>query len=115
LKKKITQIKKEARKRTNHKYVKNHYSVLRLDIINHYGGKCAFCGDTNTNHLCIDHINNDGAEHRRKMGIEAGTGTYRWLKKNNYPDGFQVLCHNHNAEKRYYNTMTMPIYSKENI
>ena len=27
------------------------YRKLRLDAITHYGGKCAYCGDTNINNL----------------------------------------------------------------
>lgn len=89
-------------------YKKNKYKQLRLNVINHYGGKCSFCGNTNINHLCMDHINNDGAEHRRKIGI-GGTLLYRWIKKNNYPDGFQVLCYNHNAEKEHHKIYSMAI------
>lgn len=83
-------------------------SKLRFEVINHYGGKCVFCGDTNINHLCIDHINNNGAKHRKEIGSDI----ISWLKKNNYPDGFQVLCHNHNAEKQNYKTMTLATYDK---
>jgi hypothetical protein len=46
--------------------------------------------------LTIDHINNDGAKHRR----EAKFGSiYPWLSKNDYPIGFQVLCMNCNWAK----------------
>lgn len=83
---------------------------LRLKVIMHYGGRCAFCGDSNINHLSIDHINNDGAEHRRKLFGEgrsaSGSKMYRWLASNNFPEGFQVLCHTHNSEKGFYGTMT---------
>jgi hypothetical protein len=78
---------------------------LRLDIINHYGGKCAFCGDSNPNHLAIDHINGGGNQHRRDVG-GSSNGIYSWLKRNGYPDGFQVLCHTHNMEKGFYGIMT---------
>lgn len=43
--------------------------------------------------LTIDHINNKGAEHRREMRKD-GISFYRWLIKNNYPDGYQCLCIN---------------------
>lgn len=84
-------------------YAKAWNAKRRLDVIGHYGGKCAFCGDKNSNHLAIDHINNDGAEHRRSIGRKL---IYTWLQKNNYPNGFQVLCHTHNQEKCFYGTMT---------
>ncbi len=46
--------------------------------------------------LTIDHINNDGAAHRKEIG-EGGTNFYRWLRKNNYPLGFRTLCWNCNC------------------
>ena len=81
----------------------NHYKEQRLTVIKHYGGKCAFCGDTNINHLCIDHINDDGAKHRKTTD---GRKFLNRLIKSNFPDGFQILCWNHNAEKQYAKIMT---------
>lgn len=54
--------------------------------------------------LTIDHIHNDGAKHRREItgGIsQNGAKLYAWLKKNNYPEGFQVMCWNHNMKKAF--------------
>lgn len=72
-----------------------------------YGGyKCACCGETEPLFLTIDHIDNNGAEHRRKITGKrhsAGYHTYKWLLKNNFPDGFQVLCMNCNYGKRMNN------------
>ena len=95
--------KKEEKDRKHRVYLEQ-----RLIVMNHYGGKCAFCGNTNVNHLCIDHINNDGAEHRKTIGRQI----CRWLIKNNFPDGFQVLCYNHNAEKQFSGTQTLATYNK---
>lgn len=71
---------------------------LKDEVIGHYGGKCACCGETEMAFLTIDHINNDGASHRRSLGVLAIN--YRWYKKSGYPDGFQVLCMNCNWAKR---------------
>ena len=49
--------------------------------------------------LSIDHINNDGAAHRRKLGSNY---IYSWLIQTNFPEGFQVLCHNCNLAKGFY-------------
>lgn len=82
-----------------------YWSNLRHEAIMAYGGyKCACCGETEPLFLSIDHINNDGAEHRRSLGYEgngkgASSATYSWLKKNGYPGGFQVLCMNCNTGK----------------
>lgn len=71
---------------------------LKTAAMQAYGGKCACpkCPETNAKFLTIDHINNDGSAHRREMKGK-GCAIYRWLKHNNYPDGFQVLCWNCNS------------------
>jgi len=69
---------------------------LRLEAIKHYGNKCACCGETQIDFLCIDHINGDGSAHRKIMTTRS---IGEWLYSNNYPKGFQVLCHNCNIGK----------------
>ncbi len=62
--------------------------------------KCT-CGQDNIDLLTIDHVNGGGNKHRKEMGIKtAGYAFYRWLYKNSYPEGFQVLCWNCNFKKR---------------
>lgn len=78
-------------------------SRMRADAINAYGGKCACCGESNILFLTIDHINSDGAEYRREKRLSGGNLVYSWLKKNEYPDGFQVLCHNCNSGRAINN------------
>lgn len=70
----------------------------RLSVIEHYGGMCACCGESRLEFLSIDHINGGGNKHRSTLK----TSIYRWLKSNNYPEGFQVLCHNCNMSKSFY-------------
>ena len=52
--------------------------------------------------LCIDHVNEDGPEHRKEMG-GGGINMYLWLRRNGYPqDGrFQVLCKECNYVKHW--------------
>lgn len=57
---------------------------------------CACCGEANIVFLTIDHINGGGGAHRRQIG----KNFYWWLIKNEFPDGFQVLCYNCNMAKR---------------
>lgn len=65
---------------------------LRQQIISAYGGACNCCGVTIPEWLQIDHINNDGAEHRKALK-STRTTIYAWLRRNNYPkDNFQLLC-----------------------
>jgi hypothetical protein len=70
---------------------------LREEVIQAYGGpRCMCCGETERAFLCIDHVNGGGYQHRK----EIGTGSfYRWLRKNGFPTGFQVLCFNCNMGK----------------
>lgn len=62
-----------------------------------YGGKCVCCGEDELDFLVIDHINDNGAEHRKEVNLRV---IYRWLWKNNLPEGFQVLCANCNLSKQ---------------
>ena len=78
----------------------NNYDRIQAEIVEAYGGfKCACCGETEPMFLTIDHVNNDGAEHRRQIGAKPGSGFYQWLKSEGYPPGFQVLCMNCNFGK----------------
>lgn len=72
---------------------------LKDRIIITYGCRCVFCGESRIVFLTIDHIDGNGAEHRRQEKISTGSKTYRWLEKNGYPAGFQVACFNCNAAK----------------
>lgn len=75
----------------------------RLKALEHYGPDCAFCGESLEIFLTIDHINNDGASHRRSVRAkgknQSGINIGAWLRKNGYPPGFQVLCVNCNHAK----------------
>lgn len=77
---------------------------LRIDALMAYSsGKqpgCVCCGETTYHFLTIDHIEGKGNIHRRE-DPQAGK-IARWLKKHNYPDGFQVLCYNCNISKGKY-------------
>lgn len=83
---------------------------LRLEVLSHYSGgtpHCRVCKITNPQYLAIDHINNDGYI-QKKQGVY-GIVLYRWLKRNNFPEGYQILCHNHNyAKHRHTQTWDEP-------
>lgn len=72
---------------------------LRMRAIKHYGGKCACCGETEYTFLAIDHIDGGGNEHRKAIKKSSGGGIVTWLIRHDYPDGFQILCHNCNMSK----------------
>ena len=69
---------------------------LREKVLLAYGNKCACCGEAEPLFLEIDHTNNDGAEHRQTIPRNR---LYQWLKKHNFPAGFQILCCNCNRGK----------------
>jgi hypothetical protein len=75
---------------------------LREECLKAYGGVCACCGEDHLQFLTIDHIDNDGAAHRKALKLHTGAQTYGWLKSNNWPEGFQVLCYNCNCAKGAY-------------
>ena len=74
---------------------------VRLICLVHYGGnppKCNCCGESYIEFLGIDHINGGGGKHRKSIKVLI----YSWLKSNNFPTGFRVLCHNCNMAKSFY-------------
>jgi hypothetical protein len=71
--------------------------ALKIRAFQAYGGCCQECGIDKLEFLTIDHINNDGAEHRREIGPDI----YPWLENNNFPEGFQILCFNCNYMKHF--------------
>lgn len=89
------------------RYGKKRRARVKEAVFAAYGGyKCACCGETEKLFLTIDHINNNGAAHRREIvGKRTGAGypTYNWLANNNFPEGYQVLCMNCNHGKRMNN------------
>lgn len=67
--------------------------MLRLMALKHYGLECACCGESEFGFLTIDHIvpSVPDVGHR--------THLYHWLRKNEYPAGFQTLCMSCNVAK----------------
>lgn len=74
---------------------------LRFEMLAAYGNQCACCGESHEAFLTIDHIYNDGAQHRRELG-RGGVGLYAFLKREGFPkDRFALLCMNCNFAKRF--------------
>jgi hypothetical protein len=81
----------------NGAYQKIYQQRIKANVMSHYGGRCVCCGETELVFLTIDHISGGGTKQRKETG--PGTAFYRWLQKNDYPIGYQVLCHNCNFAK----------------
>jgi len=86
-------------------YGQNYYRAARLQVLSHYSDgmpKCAACGLTDIDILCVDHIDGGGNKHREELFGNphcCGNTFYCWLKKNKFPVGYQILCYNCNAKK----------------
>ncbi len=85
---------------TTRKQNQEYRAKLKMEVFNAYGGAvCSCCGETHIEFLSIDHANNDGAEHRK---IVPASKLYNWLKTNNFPSGYKVLCMNCNFAKGHF-------------
>lgn len=77
-----------------------HRSQLKtkMAVLVHYGNgrlACVRCGESDINCLTIDHMKAVQGGERIKVGY-----FYRWLIKNNFPEGYQTLCMNCQWRKR---------------
>ena len=85
-------------------FAKARRQAVKAEVLAHYclGGDivCARCGFSDIAALSLDHISGNGAEHRRTVSKTGGTQFYSWVKRNGYPENFQVLCMNCQYIKR---------------
>lgn len=76
---------------------REYYHNQKAAVLAHYRNECECCGETEPDILTVDHINGDGAEHRK---IVPAQRIYAWLIANEFPPGFRVLCFNCNHRSR---------------
>src|SRR3990167_6865126 len=81
------------------------YRKRRVVCLEWYGGvppSCACCGESVIQFLTINHTDGrygSGNKHRKSLdSMEIS----RWLVRNDFPDGFNVLCHNCNSASGHY-------------
>jgi len=102
-------------KKCQKEYLKQYRAQERTAALQAYGGlepscDCPGCSENRLPFLCIDHIVGGGNKERQKLSknqsstrdgkINPGGGAfYRWLRKNSYPPGYRVLCHNCNTAR----------------
>jgi hypothetical protein len=83
-----------AQKRTEDRAAKE-------QVVKAYGGKCECCGESTIEFLTIDHINGDGALHRRRVG--KGRKIYKDLIRLGFPkDNYRLLCFNCNIVRGFH-------------
>ncbi len=85
------------------KHCRKNVIKVRLEAIRVYSNgemRCACCGESNVGFLTLDHVNNDGAAHRKR----AAGGSLAWkLRRLGWPKDppIQVLCYNCNCGRQY--------------
>jgi len=82
---------------------KEYNTRLKYEVLSHYSKGipvCINCGYKDIRALSVDHINGDGNEQRKALRTIGRSNLYSWLKGNNYPEGYQVLCMNCQFIKR---------------
>jgi hypothetical protein len=90
----------ECRDATLDEQRKEAHRKQRLAALRAYSSEtpaCVCCGEQMLVFLSLDHINGGGGKQRKETG---GGGFYTWLRRHNYPAGFQVLCHNCNLGRQ---------------
>lgn len=73
----------------------------RAEVLSALGGDCRCCGIKDTDCLAIDHINEDGAEHRREIGLSSMRLIKAVMESGPDHTRFQILCHNCNFAKSH--------------
>lgn len=75
------------------------HRIIREAAYAGYGGECVCCGESEFEFLCIDHVNGGGAEDRKKHSTWQ---IARRVIELDFPDDYQVLCHNCNLAKGFF-------------
>lgn len=88
--------KNKNRSKYNEKYQRQNF-WKRFNIIKHYSSgtfKCKCCGESDYRFLQIDHINENGGDHRKTVSC-----TITDIINKKYPEEYQILCINCNYAK----------------
>jgi len=101
---------------------------IRLKVLQYYSKRlsksdipcCRCCGESNIAFLAIDHIAGrkkmDSEPELVKLGYSSSLisgALQRWIIANNFPKGFQILCHNCNIAKGHSKDNKCP-HQKQN-
>jgi hypothetical protein len=98
-----------ARRQRENARKRGYTAVNKEQVLSHYGPngklKCSWTGClvSDVDMLSLDHIDDNGAEHRRQMGgLGKAAHLYRRLIRDKFPTGFQTLCYNHQMKKELF-------------
>ncbi len=79
-------------------YLVNYRKRIRMQVLEHYGIKCACCGETEVVFLTLDHLQGGGGLHRKTTN--GSLGVYREIIQQNFPPQYRILCMNCNWAMR---------------
>ncbi len=98
IKKNSMKWKKKNRKIVNKQTTERRAKTINI-LFDFLGRQCVFCGFDNVKALCLDHIDNNGSENRKKF--KHSTLEYSYYSKHLDEVGnmLQVLCYNCNMIK----------------
>jgi len=86
------------------KYMHDKGVNKRLEILYWYSNgemNCNECGELHYEFLAVDHMDNNGYAHRSSGELKKySNNIINYLIGNNFPEGYQILCHNCNQIKR---------------
>lgn len=74
--------------------------TLRQDALTKYGGRCFCCGEWRKQFLAIHHVKGGGNSERRRIGVTNQFLIH--LKRQGWPEGYAVACHNCNMAVHCY-------------
>ena len=102
---------------------------IRLKVLQYYSKRlsksdipcCRCCGESYIEFLAIDHIAGrkqmDSKPELVKLGyssLKRGQVLHKWVIENNFPKGFQILCHNCNYAKGIVRNKNKCPHEKQN-
>jgi hypothetical protein len=87
---------KDAYKR---EYQRKYRRMVFRNVLEAYGSKCECCSETEELFLTVEHLNNDGAEHRRKFKGDWVTMMLD-IRSQGYPDTYTIRCYNCNSGRQ---------------
>ncbi len=77
------------------KFARDYEKKVRNIVLKKYGGSCKCCGENKYEFLVFHNLNGSGKKFQKLIKMNL----VHWLRKNNYPRGFKLLCHNCNMAK----------------
>lgn len=76
----------------------NGINRLRTEVLGHYGGKCAYCGEADQDVLVLARTTDDPDPFVSSSGGSAKR--YRSIRRADFPPGYEVRCHNCDSRRK---------------